>query len=55
MRLIAAFGDIGTVNSIASHYLSNKDLAIIAAVSVSFLFVSFGTAMLISSQNLGHL
>jgi len=48
--LISTFGDIGTVISISFHQLSKKDYAIIAAnaaISVSLLFVSAGTAMLI--------
>ena len=48
--LIATFGDIGTVISIAFHDLNKKDYAIIAAniaISVSLLFASGGAALLI--------
>ena len=50
--LISTFGDVGTVISISFHQLNKKDYAIVAAanaaISVSLLFVSSGTAMLIS-------
>jgi hypothetical protein len=48
--IIATFGDIGTVISIAFHDLSRKDYAIITAniaISVSLLFASGGTALVI--------
>jgi hypothetical protein len=48
--IIATFGDIGTVISVAFHDLSRKDYAIIAAniaISVCLLFASGGTALVI--------
>lgn len=48
--IIATFGDIGTVLSVAFHDLSRKDYAIIAAnvaISVCLLFASGGTALVI--------
>lgn len=48
--IIATFGDIGTVIFVAFHDLSRKDYAIIAAntaISISLLFASGGTALII--------